>query len=137
MLSHYTPGTLYNRAGDRSIAIIDDEKDLLFVYKKALELQGLKVVTFDDSVVALNELKERCDKYCMVLVDIRIPKVNGYQIINEIKCIDPSMKTILMSAYDVSELEISDNLNNGVSSDEVMHKPFSLIKLVKTVSTLL
>lgn len=136
-MPHYTPGTSHNRTGDRSIAIIDDEKDLLFVYKKALELQGLKVVTFDDSAIALNELKEHYKKYCIVLVDIRMPRINGYQLINEIKCIDPLIKTILMSAYDVSELEVSDNLNNGVKIDEIMHKPFSLIKLINTVNTLL
>jgi len=117
--------------------IIDDEKDLLFVYKKALELQGLKVVTFDDSSVALNELKVRYKKYSMVLVDIRMPKVDGYQLINEIKRIDPSIKTILMSAYDVSDLEVHDNLNDGVKIDRIMHKPFSLIKLINTVKTLL
>ena len=136
-MSHHTPGTSFNRIGDRSIAIIDDEKDLLFVYKKALELQGLKVVTFDDSSVALNELKERYKKYCMVLVDIRMPKVNGYQFINEIKSFDPLIKTILMSAYDVSELEVYGNLNKDVKIDKIMHKPFSLIKLINTVSTLL
>jgi DNA-binding NtrC family response regulator len=136
-LSHRTPGASYNRAGEPIIAIIDDEKDLLFVYKKALELQGLKVVTFDDSSVALNELKERYKKYYMVLVDIRMPKINGYQLINEIKCIDPSIRTILMSAYDVSELEVRDNLNNGVKIEGIMHKPFSLIKLINTVNTLL
>jgi DNA-binding NtrC family response regulator len=117
--------------------IIDDEKDLLFVYKKALELQGLKVVTFDDSSVALSELKVRYKKYSMILVDIRMPKVNGYQLINEIKRIDPSIKTILMSAYDVSDLEVHDNLNDGVKIDTIMHKPFSLIKLINNVKTLL
>ncbi|WP_458718813.1 response regulator [Candidatus Nitrosocosmicus sp. R] len=136
-MPNYTPRTSYNRVGGRSIAIIDDEKDLLFVYKKALELQKLKVVTFDDSAVALNELKEHYKKYCMVLVDIRMPKVNGYQLINEIKCIDPLIKTILMSAYDVSELEVSDNLNTGVKIDDIMHKPFSLIKLINNVNKLL
>ena len=136
-MPNYTPRTSYNRVGDLSIAIIDDEKDLLFVYKKALELQKLKVVTFDDSAVALNELKEHYKKYCMVLVDIRMPKVNGYQLINEIKCIDPLIKTILMSAYDVSELEVSDNLNTGVKIDDIMHKPFSLIKLINNVNKLL
>lgn len=136
-MPHHTPGTPDNRAGNRSIAIIDDEKDLLYVYKKALELQGLKVVTFVDSSVALNELKVHHTKYCMVLVDIRMPIVNGYQLVNEIKCMDPSMKTVLITAYDVSELEILDNLNNGVKIDEVMHKPFSLIKLINTVNTLL
>ena len=137
ILSHCTPGTSKNRIGEPNIAIIDDEKDLLFVYKKALELQGLKVVTFDDSSVALNELKVRYKKYSMVLVDIRMPKVDGYQLINEIKRIDPSIKTILMSAYDVSDLEVHDNLNDGVKIDRIMHKPFSLIKLINTVKTLL
>jgi DNA-binding NtrC family response regulator len=136
-LSHRNPGASYNRIGEPSIAIIDDEKDLLFVYKKALELQRLKVVTFDDSSVALNELKVRYKKYSMILVDIRMPKVNGYQLINEIKRIDPSIKTILMSAYDVSDLEVHDNLNDGVKIDRIMHKPFSLIKLISTVKTLL
>jgi len=136
-LSHWTPGASYNRTGEPNVAIIDDEKDLLFVYKKALELQRLKVVTFDDSSVALNELKVRYKKYSMILVDIRMPKVNGYQLINEIKRIDPSIKTILMSAYDVSDLEVHDNLNDGVKIDRIMHKPFSLIKLISTVKTLL
>lgn len=136
-MSHRTPGASYNRKGEPNIVIIDDEKDLLFVYKKALELQGLKVVTFDDSSVALNELKVRYKKYSMILVDIRMPKVNGYQLINEIKRIDPSIKTILMSAYDVSDLEVHDNLNDGVKIDTIMHKPFSLIKLINNVKTLL
>lgn len=136
-MSHRTPGASYNRKGEPNIVIIDDEKDLLFVYKKALELQGLKVVTFDDSSVALSELKVRYKKYSMILVDIRMPKVNGYQLINEIKRIDPSIKTILMSAYDVSDLEVHDNLNDGVKIDTIMHKPFSLIKLINTVKTLL
>lgn len=136
-MSHRTTGASFNRTGEINIAIIDDEKDLLFVYKKALELQGLKVVTFDDSSVALNELKMRYKKFRMVLVDIRMPKVNGYQLINGIKSIDPSIKTILMSAYDVSDLEVHNNLNDGVRIDRIMHKPFSLIKLINTVNTLL
>ena len=136
-MSHRTPGASYNRKSEPNIVIIDDEKDLLFVYKKALELQGLKVVTFDDSSVALSELKVRYKKYSMILVDIRMPKVNGYQLINEIKRIDPSIKTILMSAYDVSDLEVHDNLNDGVKIDTIMHKPFSLIKLINNVKTLL
>ena len=136
-MSHCTPGTSKNRIGEPNIAIIDDEKDLLFVYKKALELQGLKVVTFNDSSAALIELQERKKIYLMVIVDIRMPKVNGYQFINEIKSIDPFIKTILMSAYDVSDLEVQDNLKNGVIIDGIMHKPFSLIKLINTVNTLL
>ena len=133
-MSHHTSKRSNNRAG---IAIIDDEKDLLFVYKKALELQGLKVVTFDDSSVALKELKEHYKKYCMLLVDIRMPKVNGYQLVNEIKGIDPLIKTVLMSAYDKSELGLLGKLNDGIKIDDFLYKPFSLIKLINTVNALL
>ena len=66
-----------------------------------------------------------------------MPKVNGYQLINEIKCVDPLIKTILMSAYDKSELGKLDNLNDGVKIDEFLYKPFSLISLINTVNALL
>jgi DNA-binding NtrC family response regulator len=135
---HHINETLHNRiGGGRNIAIIDDEKDLLFVYKKALEFQGLKVTIFDDSLLALNELKEHYMKYSMVFADIRMPNVDGYELVNEIKNINPSIKVILMSAYDVSKDDILRNLNEGVIVDEVMHKPFSLIKLISIVNSLL
>lgn len=136
-MARYNHEMSYNRVDNCNIAIIDDEKDLLYVYKRALELQGLKVVTFDDSLQALNELKEHHEKYCMVLVDIRMPKISGYQVVNEIKHLEPLIKIVLMSAYQVSDLDIIENLNNGIQIDIVMHKPFSLIKLINTVNTLL
>ena len=134
---HYTRGIQDNRKENCNIAIIDDETDLLYVYKKALELQGLQVITFDDSLLALDELKSRYKKYCLVIVDIRMPRVNGYQLINEIKNIDPLIKIVLISASDVSERDISGNLNKEIRIDGVMHKPFSLIKLINTVSKIL
>lgn len=136
-MSHHAEGKSYKKIDDCNIAIIDDETDLLYVYKKALELQGLQVITFDDSLLALDELKSRHKRYCLVIVDVRMPQVNGYQLINEIKNIDPSIKIVLMSASDVSDLDISGNLNKETHIDGVMHKPFSLIKLINTVSKML
>lgn len=136
-MTYYGRAVHDNHIENCSIAIIDDEKDLLFIYKKALELHGLQVITFDDSLLALNELKSRHKKYCLVIVDIRMPQINGYQLINDIKSIDPLIKIVLMSASDVSELDISSNLNKQIHIDEVMHKPFSLIKLINTVKKIL
>jgi len=136
-LSHHAEGKSYKKIDDCNIAIIDDETDLLYVYKKALELQGLQVITFDDSLLALDELKSRHKRYCLVIVDVRMPQVNGYQLVNEIKNIDPSIKIVLMSAYHISELDIKNNINKDILIDEVMYKPFPLIKLINTVNTLL
>lgn len=128
---------LNTRGGSNNIAIIDDEKDLLFIYKKALELQGLAIHTFDDSLIALDELRTYHSKYCLVIVDVRMPQVNGFHLINEIKGIDPLIKVVLISASDLSRLDITDKLGKGVYVDEVMHKPFSLLKLINTVNKLL
>jgi DNA-binding NtrC family response regulator len=136
-LSHHPEGRSYRLIDDCKIAIIDDETDLLYVYKKALELQGLQVFTFDDSLLALDELKSRHKRYCLVIVDVRMPQVNGYQLINEIKNIDPLIKIVLMSAYYISESDIINNINKDIKIDGVMYKPFPLIKLINTVNKIL
>lgn len=66
-----------------------------------------------------------------------MPQVNGYQLINEIKNIDPLIKMVLITASDVSEQDLSGNLKKEIHIDGVMHKPFSLIKLINTVNKIL
>jgi two-component SAPR family response regulator len=66
-----------------------------------------------------------------------MPQVNGYQLINEIKNIDPLIKIVLMSAYYISESDIINNINKDIKIDGVMYKPFPLIKLINTVNKIL
>ena len=72
----------------RCIVIIDDEIDLLTVYKKALEMSGLVVSSFSDPIMALDEFKINHSKYSLVMTDIRMPSMNGYELINQIKKIE-------------------------------------------------
>jgi DNA-binding NtrC family response regulator len=119
-----------------NIAIVDDERDLLFVYKKALESKYFKVNAFDDSYEALNELRVQHEKYCLVISDVRMPKVDGFQLVNEIKMIDPTLRVILMSAYCISESDIMDNLNPGVRIDKFITKPISLNNLIDIIQSI-
>lgn len=106
--------------------IIEDEKDLLFVYRKGLEDTGMIISTFEDPRLALDEFKRNSDKYCVVITDLRMPNINGYDIINEFKLIRPEIKIILISAYNISQTDLSKNLNPGVIADRVILKPASL-----------
>lgn len=127
---------LYDRSIKNNIIIVDDERDLLFVYKKALESKDFKVNAFDDSYEALNELKIHHEKYFLVISDVRMPKVDGFQLVNEAKMIDPRLKVILMSAYCISESDIMSNLNPGIRIDKFIPKPFSLNNLINIIEAL-
>jgi len=118
------------------IAIVDDERDLLFVYKKALELRDFHVNAFDDSYEALNELRVHHEKYFLVISDLRMPKVDGFQLVNEVKTIDPTLKVIIMSAYCISESDIMSNLNPGIRIDKFITKPISLNKLIDIIEAI-
>lgn len=120
-----------------NVAIVDDERDLLFLYRKTLRFAGFNTVAFSDPALALKELKESHQKYGIVISDIRMPKINGYQLANEIKSIDSHLKVILMSAYDISESIISSNLQKGIKIDGFISKPFPITKLINIVKTIL
>ena len=113
--------------------IIDDEIDLLTVYKKALEMSGLVVSSFSDPIMALDEFKINHSKYSLVMTDIRMLSMNGYELINQIKKIDPFVKVIFITAQEVSKSEIMSKLDDGILIDEYISKPVSLEKLNQAV----
>lgn len=85
---------LYGNNGPASrnrdcIVIIDDEIDLLVVYQRALDLARLKVSAFSDPMKALEEFKLNYTRYVLVITDIRMQQMNGYELVNQIKKINP------------------------------------------------
>ena len=111
------------------LLIVDDEKDLLFVYKKALKLAGMEITTFDKPEMAYKEFKDSPEMYRLLLTDMSMPNMNGYELINKVKAIKPKIKTILISAYDITQDEITRNLNPSVKIDALICKPIALENL--------
>ena len=123
--THNTPSN-YNQC---RLMIVDDEKDLLFVYKKALKLIGMEISTFDNPDMAFKEFKENPEMYILLLTDMRMPSMNGYELINKVKAIRPEIKIILISAYDITQDEITRNLDPGIRIDGLICKPIALERL--------
>lgn len=111
------------------LMIIDDEKDLLFVYKSGLFVDGLIIYTFDDPVLALEEFTKNSEKYCLVITDMRMPVISGYEIINRFKIINPKIRIIMISAYNITETEIIQNLDANIKIDRLIRKPVTLDSL--------
>ncbi len=127
----------YDSTNKHHIVIIDDEVDLLMVYKRALEMSGLVVSAFADTLNALDEFRANHSKYHLVITDIRMPNMNGYKLINQIKKISPTVKIIFVTAQQISKSDIFANLDPEISFDEFMIKPVSLDTLNRVVQSVI
>ena len=68
----------------------------------------------------------------LVLSDIRVPRMNGYELVIKIRTIKPKINIILMSAFEIREGELSRVLPT-IKIDRLISKPISLKSLVETV----
>lgn len=81
------------------ILVIDDEDDILQVIKKGLEQEGFDVTTYNDPETAL--LEYRPGEYDLVLADIRMPRLSGFELYREIKKVDKKSKVCFITAFEI------------------------------------
>jgi DNA-binding NtrC family response regulator len=62
---------------NKSIVIVDDDRDLINVYSEALEMSGYDVSSFTDPSLAYQHIKENPNKYSLVITDDKMPDMNG------------------------------------------------------------
>ncbi len=85
----------------KKILIVDDEPDVTRTFKLGLEESGFKVETSNDPETALSNFKP--GKYDLLLLDIKMPKMNGFELYEKIKKIDGNAKTkvCFITAFEV------------------------------------
>lgn len=90
----------------KRILIVDDDHDITLSMKIILENEGFYVDTYNDPVKAL--LKFERYFYDLSLVDIRMPRLNGFEFLNEIRKSDDKIKICLMTAFEVYYKALKD-----------------------------
>jgi two-component system, OmpR family, response regulator ChvI len=116
------------------IMLVDDEPDITLSFNMILEDNGFNVDAYNDPLLALSSFK--AGLYAMAILDIRMPKMNGYELSGEIRKIDDKVKISFMSAFDILE----DNLKSAVPTlnEEkplIIKKPISLDDFVSRVKS--
>jgi DNA-binding response OmpR family regulator len=104
---------------------VDDEHDIVNLIKQSLEVNGFQVYCFTDALAALEHFNLHPDDYHIVISDIRMPGMNGYEFVKQVKKINPQVKIILMSSFEINDNELLDVLPD-VKIDTFLQKPFSL-----------
>ena len=107
-----------------NIMVVDDEPDILFTYKSLLSAEGYNVQAFTDPQEALKhfvQLPDPSSYYQLVLLDIRMPRLNGLQLFYRIKAISHNTKIMFCSALDMAEELVS--ILPDIKYDDIIRKP--------------
>ena len=83
----------------KRIFLVDDDYDHTITFKVGLEIAGFEVDAYNDSTIALSNFKP--DYYDLLLIDIKMPKINGFELSEKIIKIDDKVKVWFISAYEV------------------------------------
>ncbi|HJT48573.1 MAG TPA: response regulator [Nitrososphaeraceae archaeon] len=113
-----------NGSNNKFILVVDDEYDIANLVKQSLQKNGTKVSVFTDPVMALEEFKNNCTTCGLILSDIRMPGMNGYELLKKAKEIDKQVRVVLMSAFEIEGKEFH-NMLPDVMVDGFLQKPFS------------
>ena len=117
----------------RRILVVDDEPDITLTLEAGLETVGLfDVDTFNDPESVLKSFKPGF--YALVLIDIMMPKMDGFQLYESLKKIDPDVKVCFLTASEMYYGERRDLEHCALKKDVFLQKPISTDDLVKEVN---
>jgi DNA-binding NtrC family response regulator len=111
------------------IGIIDDERDLMELFCEALRSHSFEPKGFTDPLEAINYLTTHHQEFLMILTDIRIPEMNGFQLTKLMKQMDEEIKIICMSAFDIHDNDLIE-----IGMDEFLNKPIHIDRLIKVIT---
>jgi YesN/AraC family two-component response regulator len=98
------------------------------LFKAALsQIKGIEVFGFTDSHLALEHFELNRSSYRIVISDLRMPGLTGIELLRKIKAIKPEVKTLLISAFEVSEL-------SEYCVDKYLQKPLRITELIEVVT---
>ena len=113
-----------------AILMLDDEFDIMSIFTLALERQGFHVIGFTEPL--LDHFQKNSYLYWLVVADIRMPLMDGYQFIRRVKEIKPHVKVFFMSAFLIDDIQFRTGLSL-VKVDEYIEKPISINQFISLV----
>jgi DNA-binding NtrC family response regulator len=115
----------------KRILLVDDEPDLTYTLKIGLEDTGsFEVDAFNDPELALTAFKP--GNYDFLLIDIRMPKMSGYDLYDKIRAIDSKVKSCFITAYEINYQALREQF--PLLKMECYAKPLEIDDLVRKIN---
>ena len=117
----------------RRILVVDDYPDIGYLYKLSLERDGFVVDSFNDPLLVLSNYK--AGAYDLLLLDIKMPHMNGFELYQKIRPADNHAKVCFISAFEEYHTEFKELFPNLNEAECFIRKPVELEYLTKKVKS--
>lgn len=115
-----------------SVLLIDDDRDILTVLKRSLDTKGVNAYGFTNPVLAVEHFRNNAANYDIVITDIRMPQMNGFEVARAVKEIRPDIKLAFITAFEINESEFEKVLPS-TKVDAFITKPVKSATFVEMI----
>lgn len=116
------------------VAIVDDDVDTAVLFQDALQsIGGIKIFKFTDPKIALEHFEIYQTQYGVVVSDLRMPNINGIELIKKIIGLNPLVRTVIMTAFTITDDHFVKYIKEGILNG-FLQKPILLHKLLDEVN---
>ena len=112
--------------------VVDDEYDITFTLQAGLEDGGFDVEAFTDPELALSSFKPGL--YDLVLIDIKMPKIDGFVLYELLKTLDNGVKVCFLTASEMYREEVREEKYSVLNNELFIQKPISTDDLIKKIN---
>jgi len=117
---------------DKSVLIVDDEKNIRLTLSQALEVLEVETATAADGEEALARLKEK--EFSLILLDLKMPGMDGMEVLRQVSEIRPDIRIIILTAYGTVESAVKAM---KLGAADFIQKPFAAEEIRGLVSRVL
>jgi DNA-binding NtrC family response regulator len=118
------------------LLIVDDDSDIVQVLKLGLQKNRFSVNAFTNPEAALQSFKSNAKSYCVVVSDMRMPELSGIQLAKKVKEINPDVKVVLMTGFEIRDNEFS-KVFPSTSVDGFVQKPVGIKELANKILSII
>jgi len=128
-------GALDIGSSKRIVGVVDDEIDITTLFHDVLceNVLDASVYAFNDPVAALKHFTENKSDYALIISDLRMPGLNGLELLKKVKGDKPKVRTILMSAYNLEDYPTYQKYMKEGVIDSTIEKPVTINRLCQRV----
>jgi len=122
-------------SNNRIVSVVDDDASTATFFHEALRqnIDGISVFSFIDPVKALEHFTENKERYALIISDLRMPGLNGLELLKKVRTSSPKVRTILMSAYNFEEEELFQQYMKEAVINSTIEKPVTMNRLYERV----
>jgi len=118
----------------KKILVVDDQESMLLMLSQMLRGAGFEVAAAADGEAGLKQFKENPDSFQLILTDVNMPGLDGFELLKRIKATHPKTAVIFLSGINEGVLEMG---GKEFGANAIINKPFQVDEVLKIVNQVL